>query len=107
MRPFWPEAEFLARTLMMMVRGVDDDGVDFYVTDNTVSKTATNDPGKIRKAMNEAEPNANSLDTDMNAALGRIFSDRLEKLRYEKRYGRKIKKMTLIVLTDGVWRGTI
>jgi hypothetical protein len=107
MRRYWPEAEELMETLMMKVKYVDEDGVDFYVTDNTVSKLGTNDKAKVMKAMTEAAPGPTAMNTDMNAALGRIFQERLGKLESAKRYGQTPRKMTLVVLTDGTWKGTL
>ena len=106
MSQYWAEATNLIDTLMMKVEGLDDNGVDFYVTDNTVTVSNTKSKREIKNAMVRAEPNELPLGTDMNAALGGIFQEHFYEQESNKNYGKTLRKMTLIVLTDGIWSGT-
>jgi len=61
-------------------------------------------PVNFKSAMNRARPSSGGPEemTDMRETLGEIFEEYLE-----KRQAGKAKKLTLIVLTDGIWKGSV
>lgn len=100
MSPHWEAAKFVLETLAMKLAGIDKDGLDLYFTfgainvQNAAGLTA---PKKFVDSMDLASPNHpdrgdQPFETDMSANLGPIFD------KYNP-----AKRMTLIVLTDGVW----
>ena len=99
----WGEAGFVLETLVMKLAGIDDDGLDlrftigrYSVNDAKGSKTAS----KFRNAMREAEPaQTPQTKTNMAESLGRVFNEYLQ--------SRKGKNLTLLVLTDGIWEGSV
>ncbi|OCL07958.1 hypothetical protein AOQ84DRAFT_377203 [Glonium stellatum] len=107
MLPFWEAASYVLETLVMKLAGLDDDGLDLLFTigedHNIDNAKGIYAPSRFKKAMEAArpaEPTSPGLrdKTDMAATLGEIFD---EYLRNHK------KKMTLIILTDGIWEGSV
>jgi hypothetical protein len=108
MRPFWEVATFVLETLAMKLAGLDDDGLDLVFTigqnRNIYNAKGRNVPTKFRKAMEIASPTMPARPdqkekTDIGETLGQVFDD------YLKSY--KKKRMTLLVLTDGIWEGSV
>ena len=107
MLPFWSVASHVLETLAMKLAGLDEDGLDLLFTigeeHNISNAKGSNTPSKFKKAIGKARPPKSTsremrYKTDMAATFGGIFN---EYLRDPK------KKMTLIVLTDGIWEGSV
>jgi len=98
MGPHWEAVGYVLETLAMKLAGIDEDGLDldFTLGGINVRKAAgLTAPKKFVDAMALANPNKpdrGMIETDMSAKLGPIFD------KYNP-----AKRMTLIVLTDGVW----
>lgn len=98
MRPHWQAVGYVLETLAMKLAGIDEDGLDLDFTlgpINVRNAAGFTAPRKFMDAMARANPNnpdRGTIETDMGARLGPIFD----------KYNPK-KRMTLIVLTDGVW----
>ncbi|KAL9623131.1 MAG: hypothetical protein Q9160_002645 [Pyrenula sp. 1 TL-2023] len=103
MRSHWDVATFVLETLTMKLIGLDEDGLDLrftigtYQIDNARGFKAAK---KFKEAM--TNPTVSDLEmakTNMSESLGRIFD---EYFRSPKQ-----KQRTLIVLTDGIWEGSV
>jgi hypothetical protein len=105
MKRHWPEAENLVEVLMAMAKGIDDNGIDFYSTDERVRAENTNDVTRIKRAMKEAEPDLSAgwLPTDMTRAIGWLCDEYLRRLAHDRHYSRKLRYLTIIIITDGSW----
>ncbi|KAJ9660233.1 hypothetical protein H2201_006979 [Coniosporium apollinis] len=110
MDAYWDEATFLLEVLFLKLAGQDDDGVDlsFTQSDLVVSNKKSDsmfDTSSFRKAMEKARPKNQDgkLQTDMGSALQKIFSQYLDDAAANKTKRRRVKNLTLIVLTDGIW----
>jgi hypothetical protein len=106
MKPYWREADELLSVLMDTAYRIDDNGIDFLDTNGQVQIFGTNDKAKIQRAMKEAEPQL-LIGTDMRAALGSLFAEYYRKLYDSHQSHLPLRKMTVIVLTDGLWEGTL
>ncbi|KAF2490635.1 hypothetical protein BU16DRAFT_622209 [Lophium mytilinum] len=106
MLPFWEVATFVAETLAMKLAGLDDDGLDLMCTlgdVNLENEKGLQAPINIRHAMDRARPSSDgNAKTDMRETLEDIFEDFLGNRKLAKD-----RKMTLIVLTDGIWKGPV
>ncbi|KAF2811553.1 uncharacterized protein BDZ99DRAFT_518812 [Mytilinidion resinicola] len=106
MLPFWDVATFVIETLTMKLAGLDDDGLDLVCTLGDISlenEKGLHAPSNFRNAMNRARPSSDGDEkTDMRETLEDIFEDYLT-----SRKAAKDRKMTLIVLTDGIWKGSV
>lgn len=108
MRRFWEEATFVLETLAMKLAGLDDDGLDLVFTIgqdwNVCNAKRQNALARFKRAMENATPimvdNFNQAEkTNMNETLGQVFDDYLK--------SNQRKRMTLLVLTDGIWQGSV
>lgn len=102
----WSEATFVLEMLYQKCSEFDKDGVDLYFTcsDEKVQKAKKKDGGdRFRKLMlgSSVRPIENTH-TDMNKKLGEKLGKWLED--FEKK-GKEQKKLTILVLTDGIWEG--
>lgn len=108
MAPFWYEATYLLETLVMKATGQDDDGMDLLFTaagdfklKNERHVKAFTDAMKNRLAVPKRVTH-----TDIKTALGEIFHMYLNEVKNAPRYPHKrVKNLTVIILTDGVWAG--
>jgi hypothetical protein len=105
MEPYRWIATFVLETLVMKVAGLDDDGLDLVFTIGEDDLNASNvyplnAPSIFKAKMDKAweRPHSDRYKTDMKQTLSKLF---------ERYYRDSRKCMTLIVLTDGVWPGTI
>lgn len=103
MEKFWPVVTFVAVTLAMKIAGLDEDGYDVRFTINGAKHDKFGLKGKsgletLRKILMAAQPQP-SKPTDMSKVLDGLFR--------EHQRGRYRKATTLLVLTDGAWKGTI
>lgn len=104
MEPHWDQAVYLLETLIMKATGQDENGIDLYFTNSHERLENGKDPQKFRNLMDDAKvrPTPNSeIRTDMRMRLQDIFFKYLKAARVQH----KIRKMTVIVLTDGLWEG--
>ncbi|KAI0544117.1 hypothetical protein F4679DRAFT_566078 [Xylaria curta] len=106
MKTHWKWVTATLQVLAEKVVASDDDGVDLmfaFAKDLNLSNVKR--PwGKFRKAMSHAGERISTdprkpLATDMAKILGEVFQ------RYERKQSRQ--RTTLIILTDGVWEGSV
>ena len=106
MRPFWEAATFVVETLAMKLAPLDKDGLDlvFTIGQQKPLNTSGSFAAKVfGRHMQENKPRVphtadEERKTDMTETFGIVFADFLK--------SRKSKRMTLLVLTDGLWRGS-
>lgn len=108
MRPFWGIVQFVAQTLAMQLVGLDDDGIDARFTNNGSHLDETEMKGlkgleKLEKKLDAGQPKGPWFGhpeyvTDIANILDGIFT------AYWKKSD--LKKTTLIVLTNGLWKGS-
>lgn len=107
MQTHWGKVKFVLETLLLKAEGLDPDGVDltFTLGDVKVDTSKERTIDKIMKKLDndEAKPNQGGY-TSMQTSLQDIFDDYFRKL---KPSNTKKSKVTIIVLTDGIWRGTM
>ncbi|EXJ79744.1 serine/threonine protein kinase [Capronia epimyces CBS 606.96] len=109
MLPFWGVATYVLETLTLKLAGLDEDGLDLVFTIgeefNINNARRANSAARFQKAMQEMTPkdpgdaDEEFLRTDMTAVLGRVFDEYLKTDRH--------KAMTLLILTDGLWLGSV
>ena len=107
MKRHWAWTKFLLRTLVQKVAGQDENGLDLSFTlgqqklenERSMSK-------RWERRMKEAEPMSESR-TNMKAPLHEILSGYLQRVKHQQRYQptKQCRKLTLIIMTDGVWAG--
>lgn len=104
MYPSWFVATYVLVTLAWKLSGLDDDGLDVVFTIGTESNIkdakGTNVPERFAAAMKATCPDQGSK-TDMKHTLGQAFDE------YIRTPPKKRKRMTLIVLTDGIWEDSV
>jgi hypothetical protein len=106
MRKYWPIINFVAVTLAMKLAGLDKDGIDVRFTidpENLNLSGLKGDKGikRLKATLLKAYPEEpkneyDQFNTDICEVLDSIFK--------EKKPG---KAMTVITLTDGIWKGTV
>ncbi len=100
----WYVATFVLVTLAWKLSGLDDDGLDVVFTVGTESNIKDAKGGHVlerfENAMKAACPEQGSK-TDMKHTLGQAFDE------YIQTPQKKRKRMTLIVLTDGIWEDSV
>jgi hypothetical protein len=106
MREHWAEATNLIDVLVMKATGQDKDGMDLFFTCGPVEIKNKKKEKDFVEAMKdpEAQPRDN-IYTDMKRKLGDILRDYQAELEKERRTNIKVKNLTIIVLTDGIWGG--
>jgi hypothetical protein len=106
MGPFWKVATYVLETLAMKLAPLDEDGLDLVFTighEMPFNAKGKNASKEFRKQMDRAAPSpmrdsSGEKRTNMAETLGRVFTNYTNQT--------KSKRMTLLVLTDGRWRGT-
>ncbi|KAL8911664.1 MAG: hypothetical protein Q9171_003191 [Xanthocarpia ochracea] len=110
MKRYWAWTKFLLRTLVQIVAGQDENGLDLSFTLGKQKLENEKAMSKLwEKRMDEAEPRSESW-TNMKAPLQEILSGYLDYVKHvqkQKRYQptKTYRKLTLIILTDGIWAG--
>lgn len=107
MRRHWAWAKALLKTLVEKAAGQDENGLDLSFTlgqEKLENEKSTS--SKWEKRMKEAEP-VDGARTDMKKSLHKILPQYLESVKIQKRLQptRTYRKLTLIILTDGIWAG--
>jgi hypothetical protein len=96
---------FVVETLFKKIIGIDEDGVDMYFTngnpDRYVRKAKS--PEKLTKALRNPRNwhDDKTYTTEMDKMLHNICDE------YLNHHAAKPKMMTLFILTDGIWQGTV
>ncbi|OTA58295.1 hypothetical protein K449DRAFT_397906 [Hypoxylon sp. EC38] len=102
MSPFWEMMTVVMETLVPKVEAFDKDGLDLEFTigkrHNVSKNPASKILSKFKAAKEEALSQPHHYETDMASILTRIFDRYLSGTMGE---------MTLIILTNGVWGGTL
>lgn len=109
MKPHWGRLKFLLETLVVKAEGLDEDGVDLVFSHGKVN--VTDAKGKAVSMVMEKLKDPGAIPrkewlTDMKIRLQEIFDDFILYVEKTKRIQAKPKKLTIIVLTDGIWGGT-
>ena len=112
---FWYEAMYLLETLIRKARNQDPDGMDLFFTSGSVKVEGYESRMKIVKGFKDDRFTKAMKDPKARPALGHhtnpltkmseILDSYLDEVRRQKYRGIPHKKMTLIVLTDGLWEG--
>ena len=108
MLDYWDESIYLLETMVMKAWGQDKNGMDLTFANGPVLIRGSNNPAKFRQKMEDkdAKPSKGSgLKTDIRIALESILSDYLRLAQRGLDHRAKVKKLTIIVLTDGRWEG--
>lgn len=103
----WYEAYYLLETLIMKAAGQDENGIDLSFTLGEGSLKNQRDSANIKKLMwsDHVRPQ-NGMHTNLKKSFGLIFDQYLQNLRRQNKLQLPIvKDLTVIVLTDGIWRG--
>ena len=89
----------------MKAAGQDENRMDLSFTIGRLElKNKKTDPDFWRVMENSAVQPKDNMHTDMQKPLDRILSAQLEEIKRNRSKGSP-KKLTIIVLTDGVWAG--
>ena len=120
MKEFWDETQFLLETLVMKCKGIDKNGMDLMFTTGNVMVENSDNVTRFSEAMeNENAMPRKDRRTNMSSVLGSIFMDYLNELddlkepKGKRKPGlfrlkskeKRVKDVTLLVLTDGIWAG--
>lgn len=104
----WAHVNFAITTLVMKAKGVDENGMDLSFTNGSVKLKNSNDHKKFEEKMkqNGGKPLhdiKNPTHTDMIKSLGEIMQEYIGRASICKKDGKTIRKLTVIILTDGLW----
>ena len=106
MADFWDQTIYLLETLVMKAKGQDKDGMDLSFTNGPVHLKNGKGPSGFREKMEDPKARPyHSVHTEMGKALGKIMAEYLQSVKSWKSSIKTtlMKKLTVIVLTDGVW----
>ncbi|KAI1081682.1 hypothetical protein F5B20DRAFT_52386 [Whalleya microplaca] len=102
MSSFWKIMTIVLDTLVSKIDRLDKNGLDIEFTigneHNADSVSGKQVMSKFKDAKEDALTRLHPFETDMEKTLTHIFDQYLSN---------PVRRMTLIVLTDGVWRGTL
>lgn len=107
MKEFWGQATLLLETLVMKAVGQDPDGPDLKFTMGKLGLEGIKSSSAFKAAMEDPDAMPTGEVTDIKTSFGKIFDEYLKKLEISKRTHETVKQLTIIVLTDGVWPGTL
>lgn len=105
----WPMLRDLVAVLVALLRNQDDNGMDFYFTSSKIKYGPFKEPKDFLDTINQMKPKRTVLRNiiaeseskeradDIREALSQVLN-----LIGDSGYDRKL---TLIILTDGIWRG--
>ena len=109
MEPYWDEATYLLETLVMKAKPFDKDGMDMFFTIGQASVKGKKDEKLFRDKMREQRPKKfPASSTDMTLPIEQIFKNYFARwdnyqARISKRKDATEPRLTLIILTDGMW----
>jgi Protein kinase domain len=107
MKQFWGQATLLLETLVMKASGQDPDGPDLKFTMGQVELKGEKNASVFKEAMGHHQAMPTDEVTNIRTSFGNIFDQYLKDLERAKRTHEKVKQLTVIVLTDGIWPGTL
>ena len=108
MKNDWYQATELLDTLVMKAKGQDENGMDLQFTIGKGGVTRSNDRSAFVKAMDKFRPEKDKgMHTDILIRLDVIFTDYLREARRATAANMKVRRLTLIILTNGVWEFTV
>jgi hypothetical protein len=99
----WHEATYVLETLGMKAHGQDDDGMDLFFVNDRLEYLKIKDASLFRKAMQEVKLRPH-VETNMKQALEKLLNAYIYELK-SRAPNTKATNLTIIVLTDGLWRG--
>lgn len=104
----WGQLKYVLETLLMKVNRIDENGVDLSFTLGGVNIENAKTVDKVMATLKDptAQPKAGAY-TDMVRSLRGLFDDYLRYAKGQTRIGHRLKKLTLLVLTDGIWENTV
>ena len=104
---YWGETTLLLETLVKKVAGLDEDGVDLMFTVGGNDVANQKGTSKIMSMMrNDKVHPKEGMHTDMATCLGEAFDKYIKEAKRKQNHVATLKRLTLIVLTDGIWAGT-
>lgn len=109
MRTHWSQVIDVFTALTAKACSTDEDGVDFTFTTGPVDVRNLHNPSKIPEVMKKPHVfPTRGVYTDMDLSLRNVLSIYLrDETRRHFSRGRADRGLSLIVLTDGVWAGTL
>jgi hypothetical protein len=107
--------KLIVGTLAAKLALVDDDGLDLKMATKTNLNIDGANPksaqAEFEKAIDDAFASKSKYRTDMDATLDEIFQNYLlrtkDYLRTQRVAPTKLRSMTLLVITDGIWDGPL
>lgn len=103
MAEHWDTATFVLETLILKAHGQDEDGPDLAFVKHTARLSSVKDSNKYRKLMESLRGQSKrNAKTNMKTALESTFAEYISKVRQPVKRS-KLKDLTVIVLTDGLW----
>jgi hypothetical protein len=107
MKNYWDQATYLLETLVMTLRELDD-GLSLRFTSGPVQLSNRSRLSDFKSVMRskDAMPSP-GVHTDMTVVLADNLDRHLVELKRLNRRGQPLRQLTLIVLTDGLWEGTL
>lgn len=105
MREHWDKATYLLETLVKLAAGKDPDGADLHFALGSHKLEGKKKATAFSDAMRHKNARPGSESTDIRKPLGTIVEAYLADVRKAKQWGSKLKKLIIIVLTDGLWEG--
>ncbi|KAL9021295.1 MAG: hypothetical protein Q9185_001500 [Variospora sp. 1 TL-2023] len=107
MEPHWAWAKALLKVLVRKIAGQDENGLDLsFVFGAEKLENQKSNSRNWERAMERAKPWPGTR-TNMKTPMGEIFSSFLKQVQQDTRHRptKPVRKLTLIVLTDGIWAG--
>jgi hypothetical protein len=104
----WGQVKHLLGALVRKAGNLDEDGVDLLFTLGSVKAERVKDDARIVKKM--CDSNAMPRDgfyTDMRVRLQEMLDDYIRDARKRHQQNIPFKNMTILVLTDGIWKNTV
>ncbi|KAJ4379241.1 hypothetical protein N0V86_005286 [Didymella sp. IMI 355093] len=102
MHDHWDATTYLLETLVLKAHDQDPDGPDLIFTNDTQPRKEKN-AAEFRKAMEDVRPHR-GVHTNIKVSMEKIFHDYISRAR-DTRKKNSVKALTVIVLTDGLWKG--
>jgi len=107
LEPYWDDAKYVLQTLLLKVRGLDENGLDLVFTKASIEAINEKDMHRIMEKMNhhEARPRK-EVHGNIVERLVEILDDYKTDITKKRRMFHKVRNMTVIVLTTGIWDET-
>lgn len=106
MADHWYRARFVLETMLWLVEGLDEDGMDLHFTIGSAEIESSAKVTRFLKKMNAEDVRPKpGMHTDMRRPLNDIFASYYNETKKRVDSKTKVKCLTLIILTDGIWSG--